>query len=99
MNIKNGDIITLNNGDVVEVTLKVLPKKIKKLIPGKQYELIYTDYFCNNYSKDGILFKLIPGYYTYVGRAVDNNRDIFYCASKGYVMFTIDNLNHVINER
>lgn len=34
MNIKNGDIITLNNGDVVEVTLKVLPKKIKKLIPG-----------------------------------------------------------------
>ncbi len=97
MDIKNGDILTLENGDMVEVQLKVLPKKVEKLVPGRMYELKYSGQFCHLKTNDGNV-DFIPGEYAYVGTVLNNTRDIFYKYNVGYAMFSNDSLTHVIKE-
>ena len=50
MDIKHGDIITLENGDEVKVSLEVINKKVTELIPGYMYKLRYTGEHCHTYN-------------------------------------------------
>ena len=47
MNLKSGDIITLDNGEKVKVTLEVIEEKVTELEQGKSYLLRYTGNFCS----------------------------------------------------
>lgn len=102
MKIKNGDIITLENGDIAKVSLKIIEKKVKKLIPGKWYELGNTSNFCHytNLATEVKSTNDYPkGVYQYVGK-VDTEfgvRNIFYKTSS-YLMFSDVSLNYVIKQ-
>lgn len=52
-NIKHGDIITLDNGDVVKVSLEIIKKKPTTLEVGKKYKLKHTGAFCHWYDSSG----------------------------------------------
>jgi hypothetical protein len=105
MNIQHGDIITLDNGDTVEVSLKVLSKKVTELIPEHKYELKYTGNFCHCYSTMHGRVNSLEEYnpYVYVG-ALDltmGRRGIFVSTMRGdvaYAMFSISNLDFVVKE-
>jgi len=103
MNIKHGDIITLDNGDTVKVSLKVLRKKVTELIPNKRYKLKYTDSICHYYTSSGYKdYKEIKNdVFIYIGKIDVHNYDnpgrhIFY--GHGYAMFSDKNLDFVVEE-
>lgn len=104
MNIKHGDVITLENGDVVKVSLKLIKKKITELVPGKYYTLRYTTQFCHWYDSDGSVRgdKLAGQVFQYIGEVITSGvyrRAVFY-ATEGtsYLMMGCDNLDYVIDE-
>jgi len=47
MNLKSGDIITLDNGEKVKVTLEVIEEKVTELEPSKKYLLRNSGEFCS----------------------------------------------------
>lgn len=102
MNIKNGDVITLDNGQVVKVTLT--PVEIVP-IPGKKYKLRYTGAFChwcNSCYSLGMEREDLPKYtFQYIGE-VDSNvgiRAIFFCKQNAsYAMFSMDSYDYITKE-
>ena len=103
MNIKDGDVVTLDNGQIVLVTLT--PVEIVP-IPGKKYRLRYTGQFCHwcGWSKD---FEYsdrnsLPKYtFQYMGE-VDTHagiRAIFFCKDTiTYVMFSTSSYDYITQE-
>ena len=101
MNLKHGDIITLENGDRVKVSLEKIEKPVTQLEVGKYYELEYTGLFCHGVSNKGsVTFdNLRSNIFQYIGNAFKGERDIFYSSqSNEYVMFGNKNLQHIIRE-
>jgi hypothetical protein len=104
MNIKHGDIITLENGDTAEVSLKIIAKKVTELIVNKKYLLSDNGQFCHTATTSekyfiGDIKKLE---FTYVGRITTNagERHIFYSVGgeSVYGMWSTDTLNFVVRE-
>lgn len=108
MKIENGDVITLDNGQVVKVTLT--PVEIVP-IPGKKYRLRYTGQFCHWCTLSTTIFsyenkttdrKDLPKYiFQYIGE-VDTNtgiRAIFFCReNSSYVMFSKSYYDYIVEE-
>ncbi len=103
-NIKHGDLITLDNGDLVEVILKVVKKKEIVPIAGNRYKLKYTGAFCHWYgspSFDTGRGELSDYTFQYIGNveASAGDRAIFYCKEyTSYVMFSIDNFDYIVKQ-
>ena len=104
MNIKNGDIVTLDNGDEVKITLEVINKKITELVQGKKYKLKHTSSICHMFNTDGWVdytSKIILNEtFIYVGKinTTAGERYIFYGIHNTYAMFSTDNLDFVVKE-
>ena len=107
MNIKHGDIVTLDNGDTVKISLEVI-KKITQLTQGKEYMLQYTGAFCHlavaGRTESYLKFQDFQDLgFIYVGHleSTSGGRYIFY-SSKGsksvYCMFADSDLKFVKEE-
>jgi len=99
MNLKSGDIITLDNGEKVKVTLKVIEEKVIELEQGKSYLLRYTDRFCFtagfnvnwDFRNEGIFVGTI--------QTPSGERNIFYSTNhQGYYMFGTANLDYIVKK-
>ena len=99
MNLKSGDIITLDNGEKVKVTLEVIEEKVTELEQGKSYLLKYTDEFCFTagfnvnwgFRNEGIFVGTI--------QTPPGKRNIFYSINRqGYYMFSTANLGYVVKK-
>lgn len=99
MNLKSGDIITLDNGEKVKVTLEVIEEKVTELEQGKSYLLRYTGEFCFtvgfnvnwDFRNEGIFVGTI--------QTPSGKRSIFYSINRqGYYMFGTANLNYVVKK-
>ena len=106
MNIKHGDIITLENGDVVEVSLKTIKKNITELVPLRKYKLKGTGNFCNAYDNTNKTYSSksvgwedrIWTFLNFVD-CPGGKRAIFLDVdSVTYLMYTVENLNFVVDE-
>lgn len=106
MNIKNGDLITLENGDVVRVKFeKQIIKPITELIVGKKYLLKPTGSFCHCISikKTYIGDELAQFEFIFVGKILikEGERYIFYTSkdlNSVYAMYSTSSLDFVIGE-
>jgi hypothetical protein len=103
MDIKHGDIITLDNGDTVKVSLKVISKKVTELVSGKSYFLKRSGQFCHAKDTKGEDFgdELSNLEFQYVGRVEAKGGDRFIFFSKNdtiYSMWGVDNLDFVVRE-
>ena len=103
MDIKHGDVITLQNGDVVEVSLKMIKQKITQLIPGKYYRIQYTGQVCHWYGSDGYINsnELKGQTFQFVGNVDSDNglRAIFYQVDKSsYLMMGCRELDYIIEQ-
>ena len=104
MNIKHGDIITLDNGDTVKVSLKVISKKVTELVVGKRYKLKCDGEFCHIKGHDsGNTDSVVEDKnWIFVGTFpldFGGTRSIFYSTSGGlYSMWGTGNLNFVVRE-
>lgn len=76
MKLKNGDVVTLDNGDIVKVSLKLVKKKVIELEIDSQYRLVRTGSFCHITGESQSILNTI---WTYVGKITTNNglRHIF----------------------
>jgi hypothetical protein len=103
MNIKHGDVITLENGDVVKVSLEVIQQKITELVPGKYYRIRHSGQFCHWYDSDGYVSSndLVGQTFQFIGN-VDSDkgpRAIFYGVDRSsYLMMGCKVLDYVIAE-
>lgn len=102
MNIKHGDIITLDSGDTVKVSLEIISKKVTKLEVDKVYELKYSGQWCHGYNSKGYINEpkeyLEKNKFKFIGCVDSKARNIFYCETQsGYVMFGTE-LNYVVRE-
>jgi hypothetical protein len=103
-NIKHGDLITLENGDVVEVSLKVVKKKEIVPIAGNTYKLKYTGEFCHWYGSQDFNTggqDLSKHIFQYVGNVITSSgeRAIFYCDDRSsYVMLSIKNFGYIVEQ-
>lgn len=103
MGIKHGDVITLENGDRVKVSLEILPKPITELIAGKKYRLKNYGSHCHTKKTDGTDYsgKIDALVFQYIG-TVDSSsgkRHIFFvkeCTT--YSMWSTENLGFVVEE-
>lgn len=103
MDIKDGDILTLENGDRVKVSLEVLPKPITKLISGKRYKLKCSGSFCHLIDTRGVCLRdNIEKYiFTFLAEILvgAGSRNIFYVESEtAYGMWSADNIDYVVEE-
>lgn len=103
MNIKHGDVITLENGDVVKVSLEMVKQKITKLIRGKCYRIKYSGQFCHWYNSNGYInSKELNGQtFQFVGKVdIDNGpRAIFFEVNKSsYLMMGCNDLDYIIEQ-
>lgn len=102
MDIKHGDVITLQNGDVVKVSLEVIQQKVTQLVPGKYYRIRHTGQYCHWYNYQGTIDgKELNGQtFQYVGNInLDGGgiRAIFYAGERSsYLMMGCDNLDYII---
>ena len=103
MNIKHGDVITLENGDVVKVSLEVIQQKITELVPGKYYRIRYSGSFCHWYDTNGFINsnKLKGQVFQFIGK-VDSDgapRAIFYEVDEtSYLMMGCRKLDYIIEQ-
>lgn len=103
-NINDGDLITLENGDLVEVSFKVVKKKEIVPIAGSTYKLKHTGAFCHWYGNPHFRTDIddLSNYtFQYIGRvdAPAGVRAIFYCNEEtSYVMFSTNNFNYITEE-
>ena len=103
-NIKHGDLITLENGDVVEVSLKVVKKKEIVPIAGNTYKLKYTGEFCHWYGSQDFNTggqDLSKHIFQYVGNVITSSgeRAIFYCDDRSsYVMLSTKNFGYIVEQ-
>ena len=105
MNIKNGDIITLDNGDTVKVSLEVISKKVTELVQNKKYKLMSTFGICHVQGPTGYIdYSLKPVFnetFIFVGKInfSSYSRYIFINSSLNYyAMFSTANLNFIVRE-
>lgn len=110
MKLENGQVITLDNGDIVKVSLEVIGKKISKLEAGKSYKLKREGNFCHAKNTVGKDFGNIVDKFTwqflgevdcYKGSTEEENkRYIFFSNDEGsvYSMWSTRNLDFVVNE-
>ena len=105
MTLINGEIITLENGDTVKVSLEILSKKVTELIQNKKYKLKYTDNICDVQGPTGYIdYSLKPVFnltFIFVGKINIElvERYIFYNISHGYyAMFSTADLDFVVKE-
>ena len=105
MNIKHDDIITLENGDTVKVSLELLHKKVTELVVGKEYKLQYDGAFCHTKgcsSDEGESIKNKNWMYVGeipVGTVGNKGRHIFYASVGGmYSMWGTRSLDFVVKE-
>jgi hypothetical protein len=95
MNLKSGDIITLDNGEKVKVTLEVIEEKVTELEQGKRYLLRYTGQFYSmssstiDWEKKNVV--------VFVG-TVDGCKNIFYSPRGKYYMFSADDLDYIVKK-
>lgn len=79
--------------------------KQEDLIPGEEYELVYSDCFCHYMDKKGSHYTFRNGRYVFVGvinlTGLNSPRNIFYSLDSGstYVMFTTGDLSYIIDPR
>lgn len=103
-NIKHGDIITLDNGDVVKVSLEIIKKKPTTLEVGKKYKLQYTGEFCHWYNSSGAISssEMHNHIFQFIGFAETSNgkRAIFIAITDrlSYLMMGIDNLSYLVEQ-
>lgn len=102
MNIKDGDVVTLDNGQIVKVTLT--PVEIVP-IPGKKYKLRYTGQFCHwcsSYNSADIERRdLVQYIFQFIGVVEANvgSRAIFFCSyNNSYVMFNMNSYDYITQE-
>ena len=78
MTLINGEIITLENGDTVKVSLEILSKKVTELIQNKKYKLKYTDNICDVQGPTGYIdYSLKPVFnLTFIFVSIITMRDI-----------------------
>lgn len=103
MDIKHGDIITLDNGDVVKISLEVISKKVTELVHGREYMLKNHGSHChtrNSYGEDYSSQKenLI---FQYVGKTESSSgeRYIFFAKEETvYSMWSTNSLDFVVRE-
>ena len=102
MNIKDGDVITLDNGQIVKVTLT--PVEIVP-IPGKSYKLKYTGQYCHWCSayreQDLEREDLVNHIFQFIGVVEANvgSRAIFFCSyNNSYVMFSMNSYDYITQE-
>lgn len=108
MNIKHGDIITLENGDTVKVSLEIIKSKVTELIPSKKYKLKESGNFCHAYTQNRSINQS-KNLSTYDKEFIFLNfintrwgkRAIFVSYFESdyiYAMYSVDNLDFVVNE-
>ena len=105
-NIKDGDLITLENGDLVEVIFKVVKKKEIIPIAGNTYKIKHTGAFCHWYGNPsfstGAEVEALSEYtFQYIGKVDSPNGDraVFYCKENtSYIMFSINNFDYITEE-
>ena len=103
-NIKDGDIITLENGDIVKISLTKIGEKITNITPTRKYKLKHSGEFCHTISRtSGELTKFNGKDETwiYIGEVMTTagNRHIFYHDMPStYCMFATNNLDFVACE-
>ena len=110
MNIKHGDIITLDNGDVVKVSLEVIQKKVTELIPNKRYKLKFDkNHWCHSYGYnfnllDSSEYSKIEGLekenHIFIGKINIFNVDryIFISEENIYSTFSCESLDFVVKQ-
>ncbi len=103
-NIKHGDIITLDNGDVVKVSLEIIKKKPTTLEVGKNYKLQYTGEFCHWYNSSGTISssEMHNHVFQFIGFAEIGygKRAIFITINRGmsYLTMGINNLSYLVEQ-
>lgn len=106
MDIKEGDIITLQDGSKVKIKFEKIKGQVLKnikLIPDKHYKLKHTGEFCHYMNGDDSynLEKVFNYTFIYIGEIrVKNNaiRKIFFSKEEcGYLMMS-GKVNYVIEE-
>lgn len=101
MNIKNGDIVTLENGDTAKVLLEIITKKVYKLEVSHRYRLRRNGQFCHSVPENILEKRGEEENWIFVGKfsPYGTPRYIFYGSSeRGYIMFGDSNLDYVISE-
>ena len=105
MDIKHGDVITLDNGDTVKVSLEVINKRVIELVCGRSYSLQREGgQFCHYTRTDNGLANAELSsdiVFMYIGKITicAGDRHIFYAPyTEGYAMFGTNNLDFVIKQ-
>jgi len=98
MNLKRGDIITLDNGEKVKVTLEVIEEKVTELEPSKKYLLRNSGEFCSTSGFEADWNARNIGIFVGTIQLPPGKRNIFYCEkSSAYSMFGTENMDYVVN--
>lgn len=98
MNLKSGDIITLDNGEKVKVTLEVIEEKVTELEQGKSYLLRYTGEFCFTASFNVNWDFRNEGIFVGTIQTPSGKRNIFYSFCRGYYMFGTGKLDYIVKK-
>jgi hypothetical protein len=106
--MKNGDIITLENGDIMEVQLKKIGHKPGKLEVNKVYRLKHTGEYCYTAIPFNAISRRMDmdhyfntGEFIFIGEITisPGQRNIFYNkVDSSYAMFGIGNIDYVVAE-
>ena len=103
MDIKDGEIITLENGDKVKVSLELIESGVKELIVGKLYKLRWNGQFCHAYNRDGHVNDITEHTFQYIGihnLKYNTTRYIFISNDNNciYCMISTNNLDFIIKQ-
>jgi hypothetical protein len=103
-NIKDGDIITLENGDIVKISLTKIGDAVTSLTPNHKYKLRHSGQFCHTLNNTGLELRnkyIVDETWTYIGQILLNcgHRHVFFHESPStYSMFGVDSLDFVVCE-
>lgn len=103
MNIKDGDVLTLDNGDVVRVTLEIVEQIITHLEPNQRYILKHSTQYCHvAYVHTCRDYDPYNDIWTYVGRITSSvgDRNIFYNVNTPsvYLMYGTQVLDYIVKK-
>jgi len=98
MNLKSGDIITLDNGEKVKVTLEVIEEKVTELEPSKKYLLRNSGEFCSTSGFEADWNARNIGIFVGTIQLPPGKRNIFYSFGRGYYMFGTGKLDYIVKK-
>ncbi len=104
LSIQHGDIVMLENGDTVKISLEVIRKKVTELVVGKIYKLEYTGQFCHIKGGSSTTEEAVKkGEWQFIGTipldgVATDTRYIFYNKSGAYSMWGTRSLDFVVRE-